>query len=223
MSIQQCASAAVRVFPDTAIETRSGRHSLRAVMVAIAQPQSGWNPRAAGDCGLPGPSCGPCTLGGSGATSWGLWQIHSSTSAFLVAQTHSTNACDWAAWLFNPVNNAKAAYDLYQRQGLAGAWGGASGQWDTDAVEAAIPQAEAAVAAVTSAPGVGGSTVGSTQKTPTRSVLSTITPSPPVALAAVLVAGGLSIAAWETDANWGSIREWFGRPRRRGTIIPKGD
>lgn len=148
MSIQECATAAIQVFPSTIlIPTRSGRYPLPVVMVAIAGPQSGWNPAIAGDpLGESGcTSCVPPDC--HGYTSWGLWQIHNSTRTFLIAQTHSTEACVWAQWLYDPVHNAQAAYYLYQQQGLVGAWGGANGQWDTDAVQAALPAAQAAVQA----------------------------------------------------------------------------
>lgn len=220
MSLQQCAAAAVQVFPTTPIQTRSGSYSLRAVMVAIAKPQSSWNPRAAGDCGLSGPSCGSCTFGhGSGATSWGLWQIHNSTGAYLVTQTHSTNACDWATWLFDPVHNAEAAYYLYRKQGLTRAWGGAGRLWDTDAVQAALPQAAAAVQAAET-------TTQQASTTPTSPVsvpVTSVSPHPLVVMGAIVLAGGLTVAGVEAAQHQRQIREWFGRQRRRDTVDPKED
>lgn len=155
MSIQQAAQAAVAVFPATPIRTRSGLYSLPVVMVAIAGPQSSWIADQPGDrvgtCpGCYGPNC-------AGMTSWGLWQIHNSTQPFLTQVTGSSDPCTWARWLYDPVNNARAAYYLYRAQGLQRAWGGDS-TWDTDAVEAALPQAQAAVAAAGGTVGTSGIT-----------------------------------------------------------------
>ena len=219
MSLQQCAAAAVQVFPTTPIHTRSGVYSLRVVMVAIAKPQSSWNPRAAGDCGLSGPSCGSCALGGSGATSWGLWQIHNSTGAYLVTQTHSTNACDWATWLFDPVNNAKAAYYLYRKQGLTRAWGGAARVWDTDAVQAAIPDAVAAVKAAQTAPQKTSTTTPSSVSVPVTAVIA----HPAVVVGAVLAVGGLTVAGIEVVQHRRQRREWCGRQVNHDTVSTKED
>ncbi len=113
MSIQQAAQAAVSVFPNTSVTTPYGTYSLRVVMVAIAGAESGWDPTANGDCGLGGPSCGSCAGSGGQATSWGLWQIHNVHSAYLTQASGSSSPCGWQRWLFNPLNNAKAAWALY--------------------------------------------------------------------------------------------------------------
>lgn len=120
--IAQCAAAVVAVFPkNLTVTVAQGTYSLRVMMVAIAGQESSWNPNAAGDCGLTGSSCGECTYGGSGATSWGLWQIHNSNHVYLTQQSGSSNPCTWQKWLSNPTNNARAAYQIYQSQKL-NAW-----------------------------------------------------------------------------------------------------
>lgn len=125
-------------------------------MVAIAGPQSGWNPAIPGDpvgsCpGCSGPSCiGDGLSGRQSYTSWGLFQIHNSTQPYLQNVTRSTDACSWATWLYDPLHNTQAAYWLYQQYGggntaLNRAWGGANSRWETAAVQAAFPQARIAV------------------------------------------------------------------------------
>ena len=111
MALSDAVLAAQAVFGATPIQTPDGEHSLVAVMVAIAGAESGWDPRCAGDAGLKGPSCDGMALGRSvaGATSWGLWQIHNVHADFLRASTGSDDPCAWAEWLYDPVNNAKAA------------------------------------------------------------------------------------------------------------------
>lgn len=92
------------------------------LLIAISFCESGGNPDAAGDCGLPGPNCGPCTLGGEGATSFGLFQVHlASWYPYLETMTGSQDPCTWAAWLKHPTNAARAAAHVLRTQGL-GAW-----------------------------------------------------------------------------------------------------
>lgn len=116
MSIQQAAQAAVQVFPNASISTSRGMLPLRVVMVAIAGAESSWQPSDLGDYGYDAQH-GLC----NGYSSWGLWQIHNVWSPYLIQQVGSSNPCRWAQWLFNPLNNAKAAYHVYQLQGL-NAW-----------------------------------------------------------------------------------------------------
>lgn len=150
MAIAQIAQAAQAVFPTTPVETSAGRLSLRTVMLAIAGAETGgsYNAGAAGDCGLPGPSCGPCDDGGEGATSWGAWQIHSVHSAYLERATGSSDPCAWRTFLSDPVNCARAALAVYDGQGL-GAWT----TYNTGAYRAHLAQAEAALASLSSGGG----------------------------------------------------------------------
>lgn len=114
MSLAQCASAAAAVFPAVTVQTTAGPLPLRDALLAIGGAESSWDTRAQGDRGLAGPSC-------NGFTSWGWLQIHSVHAAYLQAVTGSASACAWAAWLYDPVNCARAALAVYQSQGL-GAW-----------------------------------------------------------------------------------------------------
>ena len=213
MSVQQAASAAVRVFADSLIATPRGSLSLRVVMVAIAGAESNWDPQALGDYGLGGPTCG------NSSTSWGLWQIHNVHSAYLARVTGSPNPCTWVQWLMDPLNNAKAAEDIYQSQGLA-AWSTySSGAW-----AGYIGAAQSAVQAA-----------GSAAASPTTSSASptTATVSPPaylprrvalgVGLAGVLVmAGGLAWLAYDTEDAWEPReRQWARAMRERGILAPK--
>ena len=152
MSIQQAAQAAVAVFPaDIAVATPAGVYPLPVVMVAISGAETGgtWDPQAAGDCGLGGPSCGTCLFGGTGATSWGLWQIHNVHSAYLTQQTGSSNPCVWAQWLFNPRHNAEAAWALWT--GNVSTFLRNWTTWNTQRYLTYLPQAVQAVQAVTAA------------------------------------------------------------------------
>lgn len=114
---------------------------LATLMVAIAGVESGWNPSADGDsistypqlAGLP--NC-------NGYTSFGLWQINSSHSAYLRQATGSSDPCVWAAWLHDPLNNARAADVILRYQGLS-AWT----DYRTGAYRRYWDQAAAAVAA----------------------------------------------------------------------------
>lgn len=131
-----CAEAALAVFGTSKIETPHGDYILPVVMTAIAGAESGWIADRNGDKDLPGPNC-------DGYTSWGLWQIHSVHSAYLTAQTGSSDPCVWAKWLSDPTNNAKAAVAIYEGQGLA-AWT----TYNTGAYLAYLSAAQAAVATV---------------------------------------------------------------------------
>jgi hypothetical protein len=139
VSIQDAAQAAVTTFPEALVQTPDGTFPLPVVMVAIAGAESGWDDSAQGDYGLGGPSCG-------GYTSWGLWQVHNVHAAYLTQQTGSSDPCVWARWLYDPANNAAAAWAL-----LSGdVPGGLSNwtTWNTGAYRAYLGQAAAAVAAV---------------------------------------------------------------------------
>lgn len=136
MAITDAVLAAQAVFPPTPIQTPDGTHSLITVMVAIAGAESGWDPRAAGDPGLRGPSCDGMANGRVvvGATSWGLWQIHNAHGDFLRAETGSDDPAAWAKWLYDPVNNAKAALHVLgpnAQHGLENwsTWGGRWAPW----------------------------------------------------------------------------------------------
>lgn len=143
MSLQDCTAAAVHTFrSSTIVATPYGRFPLPVIMVAIAGAESAWSDIARGDYGLPGPQCG-------GYTSWGLWQIHSVHSAYLSRVTGSSNPCDWAAWLYVPVNNAAAAAAVMGSNVAAGltAWT----TWNTGAYRQYLQTAAAAVAAAAGA------------------------------------------------------------------------
>lgn len=111
MAITDAVLAARAVFPPTPVRTPEGTHSLISVMVAIAGAESDWDPHAAGDPGMRDPSCDGVAHGRAvvAATSWGLWQIHNVHADLLRAATGAEDACVWAEWLYDPVNNARAA------------------------------------------------------------------------------------------------------------------
>lgn len=136
MAIADAAAAAKAIFPPTPIQTPDGTYSLVAIMVAIAGAESAWDPRAAGDPGLRGPSCDGVADGRAivAATSWGLWQVHNVHADFLRAATGADDACVWAEWLYDPVNNARAALHVLgaaPQRGLENwsTWGGRWAQW----------------------------------------------------------------------------------------------
>lgn|GEM_PF-1525510 len=165
MSLAEAAAAAVAVFPHINVTTTAGVYPLPVVMVAIAGAESGWNNTDAGDCGYPDlPSCGPCTDGGTGATSWGLWQVHSVHIPLLTQLTGSTDPCVWREWLFVPLNCAVAARAVYE--GAAGL-----GNWTTYSQGEYVQYLGTAQAAVRAA------------QTPTQKPPPPITPSPPPPLA----------------------------------------
>ena len=141
MSIQQCAAAVVQVIPaDATVQTSAGQVSLREVFLCIGGPESNWNPQAAGDsvaslqayaAAHPGvqvyypPSWATC----NGESAWGWLQINWSHYLYLKSVTGSQEPCQWSAWLYNPVNCARAAYVLYQSAGLS-PWGAdMAGPW----------------------------------------------------------------------------------------------
>ncbi|MHB1870878.1 MAG: hypothetical protein ACYCT1_08490 [Steroidobacteraceae bacterium] len=175
MSIQDAAAAAASTFPFVNVPTPYGTFSLPVLMTAIAGAETGgtFDDASPGDYGLGGPSCG-------GATSWGLWQVHNVHSNLLTQLSGSTDPCQWAAWLADPMNCARAAMAVYQSQGL-GAWTtwqeGTYSGWLQPAV-----QAVTAAVAATSGPG-GGGTSGSPQGSPS--------PLWAVGLAAVVFGGSL--------------------------------
>ena len=213
MAIPSTIVAAASVFPMTLVATTRGQLPLRVVMLAIGGAESGWTADADGDCGLGGPSCGGCPGQSGAATSWGVWQIHNVHGAYLTQMSGSGTACDWRAWLFNPHNNAVAALNIYQSQGL-GAWSTyTSGAWLNYLAEA---QAAVNVTAAVVAPGPSAHAYAIPG-------LSAVTTSPLAVFGGILLLGGLGIAAFEADTHRARIREWFGRQLRRGTITSKGD
>ena len=196
MSIAQCAAAAVLVFPAAAVPTTAGSLSLPVVMVAIGGAESSWNPAAAGDAGLPGPSC-------AGYTSWGWLQVHSVHAAYLEGVTGSADPCAWATWLYDPVHCAQAALAVYQGQGL-GAWSSyTDGGW-----QANIAAAQQAVTAALAAVGGGaGGVVG----------VPTVAPAIPLAAGIALVVGG--VVAVELGAVE-AVRSWRRLRRERKAVRP---
>lgn len=155
MSIQQAAAAAVAVFPHTMIATTAGTLALPVVMTAISGAETGgtWDPSAGGDCGMGGPACGPCLFGGTGATSWGLWQIHNVHAPYLTQVTGSTNPCTWASWLADPIQCAHAALAVLRGTNGLNNWT----TYQDGSYRSYLPAATSAVAAagapVGSAPG----------------------------------------------------------------------
>lgn len=119
------ARAAIRLWPP----------DLAATMVAIAGAESGWRPDAGGDSPATLRYAGHydsariaatynCPLGHDrGPASWGLWQIfmpyHRSKIATLGGPVD--DPCRTAAWLRDPVNNARTADLVLRSEGL-GAW-----------------------------------------------------------------------------------------------------
>lgn len=136
MSATDAVTAARAVFPALTVSTPAGAHPLIAVMVAIAGAESGWDPRCAGDPGLPGPHCDGLAHGRPvpAATSWGLWQIHNVHGDYLRGQTAAADACDWAEWLYDPLHNALAALHVLGADPAGGlrnwsTWGGRLAPW----------------------------------------------------------------------------------------------
>ena len=157
MSIAQAASAAATTFPFVNVVTPYGTYALPVVMTAIGGAETGgtFDPAAAGDYGLGGPSC-------NGYTSWGLWQIHNVHASYLEGVTGSSDPCQWASWLSVPANCARAALAIYQSQGL-GAWT----TWQEGTYSAWLTPALAAVtAAVGGSPASGSATVYTTAPSP---------------------------------------------------------
>ena len=116
MSLAQAAQAVAQVFPDVIITTPQGtRESLRAVMLAIAGQESGWDAAAHGDA-VGAPNCSTCVPPDcNGYTSWGYFQVHFySWQSYLKQVTGSDLPCDWASWLAIPVHSAQAGWTLYQ-------------------------------------------------------------------------------------------------------------
>lgn len=185
MSIEQAAEAAVAVWDSRQINGMD----LAALMVAIAGRESGWNPSADGDSiytypqlsGLP--NC-------HGYTSFGLWQINSSHSAYLKQATGSSDPCVWAQWLHDPLNNARAADVILRYQGLS-AWT----TYVTGAYRAFLDQASRAVQSVRSA-----YPAPSTPSPPTLAYTPAYNPVSVWAVAAgtVLVIGGVGGIVWTT-------------------------
>lgn len=136
MGIGDAAAVAQALFPATVVATPEGDLPLPLVMVAIAGAESGWDARAAGDSGLPGPHCTGMAHGRPvvAATSWGLWQIHNVHGDFLRRATGSEDPCAWAEWLYEPGNNARAALHVLgpdPQRGLVNwsTWGGPWTPW----------------------------------------------------------------------------------------------
>lgn len=215
MTIPANIVAASAVFPMTTVATSQGQVPLRVVMLAIGGAESGWDAQSDGDCGLGGPSCGSCSGQSGGATSWGVWQIHNVHGSYLTRVSGQSTACGWRSWLFNPANNAKAALAIYHSQGL-NAWT----TWRTGAWVRYLPEARAAVAASGS---TANSAPGPSATTPSFPLVRSVTQNPNVALAAVFLIGGLTIAGYEATEQRAKIREWFGRQLRHGTIRAKGE
>jgi hypothetical protein len=135
------AQAAVQVFPP----------AIQVTMVAIAGAESAWDPQAAGDPCAANPGV-PCC---AGATSFGLWQIHTVHAAYLRQVTGSNDPCVWRAWLSDPVHNAQAAYAVYRSQGFA-AWT----TYTSGAYRAYLAAAQQAVAQARAQRGSGNGGVG---------------------------------------------------------------
>ena len=190
MSIQQAVQAVQGAFPNISVPTTHGSFPLWVVMVAISGAETGgtWNPTAGGDCGLGGPSCGPCLFGGTGATSWGLWQIHNVHATYLTTQTHSADPCVWRQWLEDPDHNAQAAASVWRSQGLAAWTTYLDGHWATF-----IPAARQALA--------------------TARPTSTSTPTPTVTAGWMLLGLGVitGFAVWGNREEGGRPAAWVRR------------
>ncbi len=95
------------------------------VMVAVAGAESGYQPEARGDhySNFP-PAEQPVYLQYSweGYTSFGPWQVNTRWHwPELEIWTGSTDPAVWAAWLFDVLNNARAAFAIWESQGFS-AW-----------------------------------------------------------------------------------------------------
>jgi len=154
MSIQQAAEAVVKVFPNVTVATPGGPLPLRVLMVALAGPQSQYDPTVRGDYYGTCRSCYPPYIC-DGYTSFGLWQVHlPAWYPYLAAVTRSAKPCDWAQWLYNPLNSARAAYHIYRSAQGLNAWNPTPGKpngWYTQgaspkAVSYWIPAARHAIA-----------------------------------------------------------------------------
>ena len=94
-------------------------------MVAIAGPESSYDPRANGDHILnfsPADRVKYDPYDCDGYLSFGYWQIFQGVHhSKLRVATYSNNPCVWRDYLFVPVNNARTAYQVWVEQGFA-AW-----------------------------------------------------------------------------------------------------
>jgi len=94
-------------------------------MVAIAGPESSYRndaPSSTDVWGMLGedPAWRPYAC--QQVYSWGLWQIFMPVHrAKLGSLTNSSDPCFWAAYLCDPLNNARVAYWIWTEQGF-GAW-----------------------------------------------------------------------------------------------------
>ena len=158
------------------------------ILIAISFCESGGDPDAAGDCGLGEPSCGPCTYGGEGATSFGLFQVHlPAWYPYLETVTGSQDACDWAAWLKQPTNAARAAAHILRTQGLK-AW---------SSYNSGCYRAHLAAAAAIVAEAVGASVVtpGTASTPPATALTGAIPAAGPSPVLEVAVAAGIGLLA----------------------------
>ena len=208
MSLASVARAAVATFPDDAIDTPQGAYPLPVVMVAIAGAETGgtWADDTAGDCDFSGPSCGQCSFGGSGATSWGAWQIHNSHATYLEQVTGSSDPCSWARWLFVPSNCAQAALAVLGSDPQAGlsnwsTWGRGYGHY-LEFIGQAVDAVEAARSPGTQPPAAG----QSAPVQPGTSILLT---------AGVAAAGVGAIALLGQQLGWWDLRGIVRRVLRR--------
>ena len=135
MSIDLAARAAVKVWPTADA----------IIAVAIAGPESGYNAQARGDhysIFPPDQQAVYLQYACDGYTSFGLWQINTRWHyPELSALTGQVDPCLWAAWLFDPDNNARLARSIFDSQGWE-AWTA----YNTGAYVAYYPQAALAVA-----------------------------------------------------------------------------
>jgi len=94
-------------------------------MVAIAGPESTYDPWAKGDHILnfsPADQVQYAPYDCGGYLSFGYWQIFQGVHhALLQAASGSTDPCQWRDYLFIPINNAYIARQVWQSQGF-GAW-----------------------------------------------------------------------------------------------------
>lgn len=182
MSLADAVTAA-SAFPWVTVGTSAGSLPLPVVMVAIAGAESHWDPTAQGDYGLD-PGYGLC----HGYSSWGLWQIHNVHAGYLTQVSGTGSPCGWAAWLFNPGNNAQAAASVYRSQGLSA--------WTTYTNGAWLRYLPAATAAFgQSGGGAVPTTAPARTATPVASVPGIIPagPGPSLGLLAII---GLIIVVW---------------------------
>jgi hypothetical protein len=187
------------------VQTSVGLVSLREVFLAIGGVESRWVTTAAGDsvaelhafaAAHPGVRVGypPSWATCNGYSSWGWLQINWSHYPYLESVTGSTSACDWAAWLYDPVHCAQAAYGLYLGAGLS--------PWAPDMAGPWLQYRAQAKAALTPSTAV---VSPPTDTAPPPTTRVSVAPSVVLGGAALLLVGGVvavELGAVEAIASW---------------------